>query len=91
MREIIEEYRPAAWVAHAVNGIVLMQVASPEEVIRLRTKYRAIIEKAPAAMRRELPTFGLNDAEYDLMKKMKDAFDPEGRLNPGRHVDGERS
>lgn len=90
VREMIEEYRPAAWIAHAVNGIVLMQVASAEEIIRLRGKYRVIIEKAPEAVRREVPTFGLNDAEYDLMKKMKDAFDPEGRLNPGRHVDGER-
>ena len=88
--EIIREYRPAAWVAHALNGIVLMQVASPAPIGEIRRKYRAVIEKAPLEVRREIPTFGLNEAEYDLMKKMKDAFDPEGRLNPGRHVDGER-
>ena len=89
MREIIQEYRPGAWIAHALNGILLMQIASAEDIGRIRQKYRAIIEKAPLEVRREIPTFGLSGAEYDVMKRMKDAFDPEGRLNPGRHVDGE--
>jgi glycolate oxidase FAD binding subunit len=88
--EIIKEYQPAAWVAHALNGIVLMQVASPDEIIRIRQKYRAVIETAPVEVRRQMPVFGLNDSEYDLMMRMKHAFDPEGLLNPGRHVDGER-
>jgi glycolate oxidase FAD binding subunit len=90
LHEIIEEYRPGAWVAHALNGIVLMQVSSPADIGRVRAKYRAVIEKAPLEVRREIPTFGLNDTEYTLAKKMKDAYDPGGRLNPGRHVDGER-
>jgi glycolate oxidase FAD binding subunit len=90
VREIIEEYRPPAWIAHAMNGIVLLQGASAEEIRRIRQKYRVIIEKAPLETRHEVPTFGLSGAEYELTKKMKDAFDPEGRLNPGRHVDGER-
>jgi glycolate dehydrogenase FAD-binding subunit len=90
VREIIQEYRPAAWIAHASNGIVLMQTASIDDIGRIRQKYRAVIERAPVEIRRMIPTFGLSDAEYDLMKRMKDAYDPEGRLNPGRHVDGER-
>jgi FAD/FMN-containing dehydrogenase len=89
VREIIEEYRPAAWIAHALNGIVLLQIESAADINRVRKKYRALIEKAPLAVRREVATFGLNDTEFDLMKRMKHAFDPEGRLNPGRHVDGE--
>lgn len=89
-RGIIEEYRPAAWIAHASNGIVLMAVREPELIRRIRTRYRAVIEKAPVEVRRNVPTFGLTDAEYELMNKMKQTFDPEGRLNPGRHVDGER-
>jgi glycolate oxidase FAD binding subunit len=90
VHEIIKEYRPGAWIAHALNGIVLMQMSSAEEIGRIRQKYRTVIERASVEVRRKVPTFGLNDAEYDLMKRMKDAFDPEGRLNPGRHVDGER-
>ena len=90
VREIIEEYRPSAWVAHALNGIVLLQVSSGEDILRVRKKYRAVIEKAPLDVRKETPAFGLNGAEYELIKKMKDTFDPQGRLNPGRHVDGER-
>ena len=90
LREIIEAYRPAEWIAHALNGIVLMRLASEADVSRIREKYRLVIEKAPMEVRRRIPTFGLTQPEYELMKKMKDAFDPEGRLNPGRHVDGER-
>jgi glycolate oxidase FAD binding subunit len=90
MHEIIEEYRPAEWVAHAMNGIVLMTVSGPDEIQRLRTKYRTIIERAPVEVRREIPTFGLTETEYEIMRKLKDTFDPEGRLNPGKHVDGER-
>ena len=90
VHEIIKEYRPGAWIAHALNGIVLVQVSSTADIRRIRDRYRAVIEKAPLEVRREIATFGLNEAEYKFMKKMKDAFDPEGRLNPGRHVDGER-
>jgi glycolate oxidase FAD binding subunit len=90
VHEIITEYRPTAWIAHALNGIVLAQVSSAADVLRIRQNSRAVIEKAPLDVRREVGTFGLNDTEYAFMKKMKDAFDPTGRLNPGRHVDGER-
>jgi glycolate oxidase FAD binding subunit len=88
--EIVSEHRPRTWVAHALNGIVLMQVTDDKEILRIREKYRAVIEKAPLEVRREVPTFGLTEPEFGLMKRMKDAFDPEGRLNPGRHVDGEK-
>jgi FAD/FMN-containing dehydrogenase len=90
VREIIEAYRPSEWIAHALNGIVLMRLATDADVRRIRESYRLVIEKAPIEVRRKIPTFGLTESEYELMRKMKDAFDPEGRLNPGRHVDGER-
>ena len=91
VREIIEEYQPAEWIAHVLNGIVLAQVRMADDIRWIREKYRAVIDRAPLEIRRGLPTFGLNDAEYALMRKMKHAFDPEGRMNPGRHVDGERN
>jgi len=90
MHEIIEEYRPAAWIAHALNGIVLTVISSPGEIQQLRGRYRVVVERAPLEVRREIPTFGFTDTEYELMTKMKNTFDPKGRLNPGRHVDGER-
>lgn len=89
VHEIIEEYRPAEWIAHALNGIVLMRLDSAAEVPRMRQEYRVVIEKAPLEIRRQVSTFGLTPVEYDLMQKMKAAFDPEGKLNPGKHVDGE--
>jgi glycolate oxidase FAD binding subunit len=90
VREIIDTCRPQAWIAHALNGIVLLHVSSHDEIARVRERHRAVVEKAPLEVRRQVAAFGLNDAEYNLMKRMKDAFDPQGRLNPGRHVDGER-
>jgi glycolate oxidase FAD binding subunit len=87
---IIEEFQPKSWIAHAANGIVLMSVSDAAEIRRIRDKYRAVIERAPLEIRQMVPTFALNDDEYELMRKMKFAFDPDCRLNPGRHVDGER-
>jgi FAD/FMN-containing dehydrogenase len=91
VHEIIEEYHPTNWIAHALNGIVLMEVPGVPEIRHVRQKHRAVIERAPLEVRRQIATFGLMDAEYDLMKQLKNAFDPEGRLNAGRHVDGERN
>jgi glycolate oxidase FAD binding subunit len=88
---MIEEFRPQAWIAHGLNGIALLQARSPADIALIRGKYRVILEKAPLEVRREIPTFGLNAVEFEWMNKMKHAFDPEGRLNPGRHVDGERT
>src|SRR3989449_3803253 len=59
VREIIEKYGPTEWIAHAVNGIVLAQVRTADEIRRIREKHRAVIERAPLEMRQELPTFGL--------------------------------
>jgi FAD/FMN-containing dehydrogenase len=66
-----------------------MTVAA-EGISRLRKEFPAVIERASLAVRQRVPTFGVQGAEYDLMRKVKTAFDPEGRLNPGRHIDGER-
>jgi glycolate dehydrogenase FAD-binding subunit len=91
MPELLKECRPSSWIAHAANGVVSLSVSSAEDVARIRKSYRAVIERAPLDLRRQVATFGLNDAEYELMRRMKISFDPEGRLNPGRHVDGERT
>lgn len=90
MREVIDECRPSAWIAHALNGVILMQFSEADDIPRIRQTHRTVIEKAPLDIRRRIPTFGLTDSEYEVMNKLKSAFDPDGRLNPGRHVDGER-
>jgi len=90
MAEIVAVCNPSGWIAHALNGIVFMSVTNAADVDRIRTNHRVVVERAPLEVRKEVSTFGLSDAEYALMLRMKRAFDPEGRLNPGRHVDGER-
>jgi glycolate oxidase FAD binding subunit len=89
--QMLEECRPGAWIAHAMNGVALVAVSSSDQIAPIRTKHRTVIERAPLEVRRRVPTFGLTPAEYQLMRKLKDGFDPDGRLNPGRHVDGERN
>ena len=87
--QIVREFQPLAWIAHPLNGIVVMAVPDHQIVPRIRQQYPVVIERASREVRRQVPTFGLTAAEHVLMRKMKHAFDPEGRLNPGRHVDGE--
>jgi glycolate oxidase FAD binding subunit len=90
MQQVIETIPADRWVAHALTGTVLLGVSDAAIIPEIRRQYRAVIERAPLQVRRQFRTFGLDDAEYALMRRMKDAFDPQVRLNPGRHVDGER-
>lgn len=86
---ILEKFHPSAWIAHATNGIVLMSVTEPEEIRRIRAHFPVIVERASREMRSELGVFGVGAAELRVMKELKRALDPEGRLNQGKHVDGE--
>lgn len=85
---LLERFQPESWLAHAANGVVSMTLGL-DDIPRLRREFPATIERAPMDVRKQAPAFGLRGAEYALMRKVKTAFDPDGRLNPGRHVDGE--
>lgn len=86
---IIEDFGPSFWIAHAMNGIVLMALEDARKIPLVRQKSPAIIEKAPREVRQTAGTFGVGGAVKRLMTEMKRTFDPERRLNPGRHIDGE--
>ncbi|HET9220338.1 MAG TPA: FAD-binding oxidoreductase, partial [Terriglobia bacterium] len=86
---IIESCGPSSWIAHAMNGIVLMSVDDAQGIENVRRQFPTVIERAPLDLRRRVGTFGVKGAARRLMLSMKQTFDPEGRLNPGRHIDGE--
>jgi hypothetical protein len=86
---IIDAYGPASWIAHGMNGIVLMALRDVERAEAVRRKYPAIVERAPREIRKRFGTFGVQGSVKRLMLDMKRTYDPERRLNPGRHIDGE--
>ena len=86
---ILESYKPATWIAHGLNGIVLMAVKDATFVDIVRQNFPVIVERAPLDVRRRVGTFGVRGTAKRLMLEMKRTFDPERRLNPGRHIDGE--
>lgn len=88
--DVVRRFAPRRWLVHAANGILLMSVA-PQQILEIREDYPAVIERVALEVRRIIPTFGIQGVEYQIMRDLKTALDPEGRLNPGRHVDGERS
>jgi glycolate oxidase FAD binding subunit len=89
LQGIIEAYGPSSWIAHAMNGIVLMAPGDIQSVEAIRQKFPVVVERAPRDTRRQVGTFGVRGAAKRLMLDMKRTYDPEGRLNPGRHIDGE--
>src|SRR5712671_4220151 len=86
---IIEEFLPSSWIAHAMSGIVLTAFPAADGIAAIRQRFPAVIEKAPLDVRRGIGTFGVCGTEKRLIQEMKKTLDPAGRLNPGRHVDGE--
>lgn len=48
----------------------------------------AVVLRAPAAVRDRLDHWGPVGSSFELMRRVKERFDPEGRLSPGRFVGG---
>ena len=83
-------------VASAGTGVAYVALPAAEAVDRLPGLRAAIaphdgtavVLRAPEAVRGELDHWGpLGDA-FDLMRRVKERFDPEGRMSPGRFVGG---
>jgi FAD/FMN-containing dehydrogenase len=86
---IVEAYRPVSWMVHGMNGIALIALNDSSAIEAVRQEYPCVIERAPREVRQHAGTFGVKGAAKRLMLEVKRTYDPERRLNPGRHIDGE--
>jgi glycolate oxidase FAD binding subunit len=84
------------WYATLGLGFAAGEIGDEEPVraalVAARTELVAaggslVIEEAPAALR-SIDPWGPPPPSFGLMAKLKNRFDPEGRLNPGRFVGG---
>jgi glycolate oxidase FAD binding subunit len=89
---------------HAGSGIayVCIPVPNPEapdveqllaylqvlEECVARCQGRRVVERAPAAVKRQCQVWGPPSDDFALMRAIKASFDPQHRLNPGRFLGG---
>ena len=74
--------------AEAVDRPAAM--AAIERVRELATAAggNAIVERCPAAVKRDIDVWGGAPQDIEMMRRVKERFDPSGILNPGRFVGG---
>jgi glycolate oxidase FAD binding subunit len=85
-----------AVAAHAATGVSYAAVPAGEAVGALPGLRAAIaphdgtavVLRAPDAVREHLDHWGPVGASLDLMRRVKERFDPERRMSPGRFVGG---
>jgi glycolate oxidase FAD binding subunit len=85
-----------ALAAHAATGVSYAAVPAGEAVDalpRLRAALAphdgsAVVLRAPDAVRDSLDHWGPVGDSLDLMRRVKERFDPERRMSPGRFVGG---
>ncbi|MGQ9927637.1 MAG: FAD-binding oxidoreductase [Chloroflexaceae bacterium] len=78
--------------AHALSGVAYLRLRGSDEGLRAwhaallaRWPHLVVIGAQPA-LAAELPVWGAALANLDLMRRIKQEFDPESLLNPGRYV-----
>lgn len=93
-----EASRPPRIACHLTVGVVYSAWPSaeePEADLRLATSLRqaaaslggtSVLEAAPAALKERLDVWGEPGLDFSLMRRLKEQFDPQGILNPGRFL-----
>jgi glycolate oxidase FAD binding subunit len=81
---------------HAASGLgrlVFPESVSPQQLLKLRSRFQACrgflsILQAPASLKQQIDVWGYPGNALDLMRKLKQQFDPDYRLSPHRFVGG---
>ncbi len=83
------------WIAAADSGLLFLDVpgVDAETVKSLRNELgplqgRLTIESAPIELKQACNVWGPGGSGVRLMHSIKETFDPQAILNPGRYVDG---
>ena len=78
--------------ARALSGVAYLRLRGSDEHLRawhtaiLALWPQLVVIGAQPALAAELPVWGAGIANLDLMRRIKQEFDPEDLLNPGRYV-----
>jgi glycolate oxidase FAD binding subunit len=84
--------KEASWWASPGIGVAHWSFAGEFESLREiraaaeRAQGSLVVMAAPADVTRKLSAWGTTPATIQLMRRLKQAFDPDGILNPGRFV-----
>jgi glycolate oxidase FAD binding subunit len=93
-----EASRPPRIACHLTAGIVYSGWPpgdDPGADLHLLTSLRqavtslggtTVVEAAPATLKERLDVWGEPGADFPLMRRLKEQFDPQGILNPGRFL-----
>jgi len=85
------------WYATLGIGFVAGDPGAPHQVVAALNSARSaaawaggalLVDAAPSAVRAEFDAWGAPPNAFAVMRELKQRFDPEGRLNPGRFVGG---
>ena len=77
-------------VGRAALGLSWVSIAGADEIVALRddlAPFPCVVLDAPAEVRRAIDPWGEAEA-IDLMRRVKERFDPTGTFNPGVFVGG---
>jgi glycolate oxidase FAD binding subunit len=75
-------------VARAGSGVIYAYFSRPESGVKwmaANPQWTSVVEYAPAAQKEKLPLWPSPGNDMELMKRVKQMFDPENLLNRGRY------